>query len=181
MCERTPNPCLTGFVATIEGIVGAMDGSPATVLDSQRWARSVAEGQTFGPVPKWLAMQAAWASGMTDGDPVASQRRIIETLAELTESGAEVAHSLYWGLAAELSLAARDYEIALDMTNRGIARAITWGERFWYPELERLRAEALRRLGRYEEATDALWRARRAATETGAAALLDRVAAAPAR
>lgn len=147
-CARNPFPYHAGFVATVEGIVWAMNQSPTEVLETQAWARSVADGEVFGPVRSWLAIQAAWAHGMLDGDPGEAAATMVTQLGELSADGTEVAHTLYWGLVAQLALRAGDDHMALQASRRGLDRVRTAGERFWHAELERLEAEAVKRLGR---------------------------------
>lgn len=181
MCERTPVSYLVGSVATIEGIVWCMDETPAGVFDAQAWAASVSDGEVFAPVSSWLAVQHAWASGMTGAyDPMIAHGELVTALGDLTRAGAEVTHTLYWSLAAQLALAAEDHALALDMVHRGIARADVSGEHFWTSELERLRAVSLDRLGHRDESASALQRARHAAARTPSPPLVARLAPATA-
>ncbi len=155
LCDESGNPFFAGFCAAIEGIVGAMASDPAAVLDTQSWIASYSLREQAGLLDEWIGLQGTWARGMAGGEPGAAAATMEEMLLRQQASGAEVSHTLYWALAAQLALAADDAATALRFADRGIARSHRVGERFWYPELQRYRSMALRSLGRSEEAAAA--------------------------
>jgi predicted ATPase len=99
-------------------------------------------------------------------------------LAGLQRDGALIATSLYWAMVAELELRAGRHAAALDAIHHGIVRAKTSGERFWYPELERMNAITLHAVGRCDEARKALKRAQKWADRLGVVVLKARLTAA---
>ncbi len=176
LCEAIGNPFVAGFCATIEGLIAAMGGEPEKVIESQSWRLSVSADQIFGVVDDWLRLQRTWADGMLGNDPLQAAGEVESLLEQLEHSKARVAHSLYWGLASQLALRGGEPRRAMGFARRGIDHCLTSGERFWYPELERLTAESLGLLGRREESLEALERSRQAAEILGVAPLIGRLA-----
>ena len=154
-------------------LVSAMAGDAPRALDGLRWGRSGMGDAEFGLNDVWLDLYEAWTEGVA-GDPTAAGR--VRSLTErLEEMEALVTITLYWSLAADLELRNGDFDLALDATTRGLAHTATHGERYWYPELERLTAAALRGMGDTDEAEAALWRGLDAATAMGSVSLLQRL------
>ncbi len=176
LCEMSKNPFVAGFCSTIEGLIAAMAGEPKRVIESQSWRLTVSTDQIFGVVDDWLRLQRTWAEGLLGNQPLQAASEVEALLGLLEGSGARVSHSLYWGLAAQLAIRGREPDLAAGFANRGIDHCMTRGERFWYPELERLMAECLGLLGRTEERQQALERSRRSAEILGVVPLIDRLA-----
>lgn len=176
-CERTGNRFTFGFAAAVEGAVAAMDGSPAWAADTVAWGRADLDDGVFGLMDVWHDVLTAWVDGMGTGDPVAAANRIRDDLQALEADGAFAVHTLYWAMVASLEQRAGRAEQVLAATARGIAHVDRFGERFWYPELERIAAVALLDLGRVDEGHAAHRRAVAAARELGIRPLMDRLAA----
>ena len=175
LCEAIKNPFVAGFCSTIEGIIAAMAGEPEKVIESQEWHASVSPDPIFGVVDEWLRLQRRWAEGMLGNDLSGAADVVEAMIQQLDRSSARVAHTLYWSLAAQLALRAGQPERALNMAEHGIDHSMSSGERFWYPELERITAEAFRLLNRADDRSEALGRARLAAERLGIAPLVERM------
>lgn len=167
VADRLGHAFSRAFCLTVEGLVAAMDGSPGWVADAVAWGRSGVQEGLFGLLDRWRDLLAIWSDGMRGTEPAAAADRLREALRAVEAEGAGVVQTLYWGMAAQLELVAARPQHALEAAETGIARAGLAGERFWYPELERLRAEALTLLGRPREAATARRRARKAAAAMG--------------
>ena len=168
----------TAFCATVEGLVGAMSGSAAKVAEALRWARDGTPSE-FDLMSVWTNLQEAYVSGMGSGDPTRSAEQIREQLGILEASGSKVFHTLYWAMIAQLELRSLAPSRALEACQIGIQRTAN-GERFWYPELERLSGEALSAMGEHDAARSARKRARESAEAMGIVPLIQRLKRRPA-
>lgn len=178
LCAELLNPFVTSFCVTVEGLIGAMARSPQTTAAALEWGLAHGRGPLFGLVETWWQLQAVWSEGMLGGDPVAASGKMRSGLDGLQRHGAQIATSLYWAMVAELELSAGRHCEALDAIRHGVTRARTSGERFWYPELERLNAVALEAVGRGDEGRKARRRAHKWAQRLGVVPVQRRLAAA---
>ncbi len=176
--ERLGHPFTTGFCVSVEGLVGAMAGSPERVSDTIAWGRPVIEDGLYGLLDAWHDLLSTWAEGRVGADPAGAAERLRAGLAVLDDRGARVVMSLYWAMVADLELLAGRPDRALEATARGLEDAATRGERFWTPELDRLASRAHGLAGRDAERSAARERARATARELGIRVLLDRLATA---
>ncbi len=181
LCDRGDHAFTRSFCMSVEGLVAAMDGSPEWVARTVAWERMAAEDGVFGLFDTWRTMLDAWAGGMQQRDPARAADLLRAALADLAADGALVVQTLYWGMVAELELRAGLAGRALDAARHGLDLAEATGERFWYPELERLAARAQGALGRNLEGRAAMRRGEAAARELGLPLLVERFAAAAAR
>lgn len=133
------------YALTIASWLGQMSG------DHERAAARVAEGravaQQFGfsfalawlqPISLWLESQGHTNSG----DLV---ERFRKHLRDYLASGYRVAITYFYGLLADVLLAAGRVSEASTVLDEALLEADKGGERFWQPELYRLRAEVLGR------------------------------------
>ncbi len=176
LCDRFGHPFTRAFNMVAEGMVAAMDHNPEWVARTLAWGASADDDGQFGLFDVWRGLLGAWAAGHGDVDPAEAAARMRVSLASLESAGAEVVHSLYWSMVADLELEAGAADRALEATGRGIGRADRSGERYWVGELLRQRSEALRLLGRPDEAEAARRSAASEARRMGHLLLLERVA-----
>jgi tetratricopeptide (TPR) repeat protein len=80
-----------------------------------------------------------------------------------------------WGMVANAALHAGQPGDALQATERALQMSEQTGALMWVPEIHRLRAEALRQLGRADEAVGALQRAADLAREMEAGLVVRRL------
>lgn len=174
-CDRLGHGFTTGFCVAVEGLVGAMDGSPDWVADTVAWGRAELDDGVFGLMDVWHDLLGSWARGMVDDDPAAAAKRVRGHLQTLESQGALAVHSLYWAMVAGLEQRTGRHDRVVAAARKGIEHANSFGERFWYPELERLAAVALAELGQSEDSSAARRRAATAARELRIRPLMDRL------
>jgi DNA-binding SARP family transcriptional activator len=97
------------------------------------------------------------------------------TEAVTSRASVEALHE--WAMVSDGALTLDRPLDALEAIERGRLASETTGARMWLPELERLRADALLRLGRRDEASASIDTAERLANEIGAVPLLQRARA----
>jgi DNA-binding SARP family transcriptional activator len=172
--DRSGHGFTRAFAGTVEGLVSAMDGSPEWAADTLAWTTSGHDLDEYGLGTLWLTTISAWADGMR-GEPAPAADRLREASGRLDEIGARVCMTQYRAMLAELELRAGRPAAALAATEDAIERTGRHGERYWYPELERLRAVALDALGRHGEAEEALDRAEKTARDMGIVPIVARI------
>ncbi len=165
------------FVTSVETLVAAMEDDPDWAAASIAWSRAYPAVEDFALHVMMAAAAEAWVEGRR-GDTAAASR-LRGCIATLETMGALVCHTEYWGMAAQLELMHGDPVAALEAADRGLDQVEGRGEGYWHPELERLRALALRELGRDAEAEEALDRAAVAAAGKGIVPLIERIRAVP--
>src|SRR5262249_35626680 len=93
------------------------------------------------------AVQQGWALAMQGhGDEGCALIR--ENLDRLRATGAEMPRTYFLALLADASLKAGRIHAGIEAVTEALAAARARAERFWEPELHRLRGELLRRAGR---------------------------------
>lgn len=172
--EALDHPFNRAFTVCVEGLAGAMDRSPEWVADSVRWGRAGKALDEFDLVATWIRLLDVWSSGMLGADPGAAAEEFVEILAYTEKAGAMVVHTLYMGMLAELRFKAGQPKLALEAVKHGIELTES-GERFWYPELERLGATAYKALGDASASSEALARAELAARELSLPPIIERL------
>ena len=172
--ERSGHGFTRAFAGVVEGLVAGMEGAPDWAADAMAWTNAGHDIDEYGLGTVWIQAISAWADGMRD-DPATAAERLRAAIRRLDEMGARVTMTEYLGLLADLELAADRPAAALAAAAAGITRSAVHGERYWYPELERLQAIALARLDRVDEAEAAVRRGTDAASELGIVPVLRRL------
>ncbi len=180
LCDRSRRVYTKAFCLAVSGMVAAMEGSLDRVAAAVAWGQSADDEGAFGLMDVWGELLSLWVAGMRSDEPAEAAERMQRMLTELEREGGRVVQTLYWGLITELELAAGRYERALDTAKTGLARAAAAGERFWYPELQRLAAVALGHLGREDRQIAAWELGVTSALEMGIAPLIERLTLRPA-
>jgi tetratricopeptide (TPR) repeat protein len=117
-----------------------------------------------------------WAS-VRLGDP-AGEWTLDEAIEQLDAMGVRWARAMFLGLRADAAVATRrDHDAALDDVDAGLEEVAATGERFYEPELHRLRAELLASVGTARDADLELHRAYDLARSSGAMAFAQRATA----
>jgi predicted ATPase len=151
-----------------DAVLHTLADDPQATLASAERAIAIGREQAF---PAWQAMGAmmhGWARAR-QGDTASTLQQMRRSFDGWCASGARNLRPFFLALLADASLAAGDAAQALQYAGRGLAEAAT-GERWWDPELHRLRAEALVRLGEPDAALDAARQALAIADGMGARA-----------
>lgn len=172
--DMLDHPFNRAFAVCVEGLVGAMDGSPEWVAECVAWGKAGKELKEFGLVDVWVRLLECWSEGMLGDNPTKACSDFEELLEYTIKGGAKVVHTLYMGMLAELQFKANNPTAALEAAERGIEGCAA-GERFWYPELERLAAQAHGILGHSDERQAALERSKWAARDLGLVPILRRL------
>ncbi len=176
LCDRFGHAFTRAFCGAVESIVAAMDRDPEWAAEAIRWVRLTEDDGIFSLMDLWVAVMGAWADGMRDVIPVESALQQMHAIVgALEQEGALIIHTLFLGLIAELELKRDRPDLAREAAQRGIERTRVAGERFWYPELERLASVAAGRLGYQNEQRNAFRRAEGAAREMGMVPIIDRL------
>lgn len=128
-----------------DAVLHTLAGDAQAACESSRRAIAIGQEQAF---PAWQmmgAMMDGWGRAKQGEDPfaIAQMQRGLEAW---RTSGARNLRPFFLALLADACLANGDAGQALRHADAGLAEAAT-GERCWDPELHRLRAEALARLG----------------------------------
>jgi DNA-binding SARP family transcriptional activator len=156
-------------------IVDYFAGDAAAAVAGDQERREAAATLRSPLVDALIGVPAGWGAAAL-GD--ASACRVIAGLIDdLTNSGALVFGATYRGMLADAELRHGNDEAARVAADDGIAFAERVGERMWLGELQRLRATALRRLGRTDEAREAVGAAWTTIVTQGAWGLRSRIAA----
>jgi hypothetical protein len=175
VAERSRHPYTIAFAATVEVVVAAYDLNHEQCSSALKWVRQLVDTEDLGVIDAWLAIADEWARLAAATGPV-DTARLRSLIASVEDRGALVVIGLYWGTVADLELSSDRPEAALEAAERGLAHAaVPGGERFWSAELERLRAEALARLGRDAEAAEARRNAEAIAEAAGQPYILARI------
>jgi DNA-binding SARP family transcriptional activator/tetratricopeptide (TPR) repeat protein len=155
----------------LEATLHYLRGDPRAALQSGRRAVADARAAGYAELEALGAVTVAWGEARIALAPVEAVRTAV--LAVPATVQVEALHQ--WGMVADANLRAGLFVNALDAVDRGLAASAATGARMWLPELYRLRAEALRSLGRRDEAAECLDRAADLARDMGALLLLRRI------
>lgn len=140
-----------------DAVLHTLAGDPQAACESARRAIAIGQEQAF---PAWQmmgAMMDGWGRAKQGEDPFAI-KQMQRGLEAWCASGARNLRPFFLALLADACLANGDAPQALRHADAGLAEAAT-GERCWDPELHRLRAEALARLGEGMPAAESARRA----------------------
>ena len=155
-----------------DALLHALAGDPRATCESAERAIAIGREQAF---PAWQMMGAmlhGWGRAK-QGDTGPSLARMRRSFDAWCASGARNLRPFFLALLADAWLAHGDAKEALLSVDRGLDEAAT-GERCWDPELLRLRAEALARLGEHGPALESVRRAIAAAERMEARGWMER-------
>jgi predicted ATPase len=103
-------------------------------------AAAIARDQDFRLVLAWSSAFEAWAAAV-QGERTESLLRITNAIAEARTTGSEQFLPHLAGLSADACLVSGNIDDGLESVENGLGVAERTGERFWQPELLRLRGE----------------------------------------
>ncbi len=162
------NPNTTGFALVYAGYVHQMRDEPEAVLERTAEALALGDEHGLADVIGWATVWRGWAlarRGESEG-AIASMRH---ALAAQRSFGSEIARGHQLALLAEALILAGRTDEALDAIAEGLDHVARTGDRYYEPELHRLRGEIRR--GRGEDASADLAEASRTAAAMNAAGL----------
>lgn len=163
------------FARSFQLLISVFSGEVDSVLRTASALESASIRMGFAYTASTAACALGWARARS-GD----QRGIAQltgVIASRRAMGASVALPALLGLLGEAQLACGRPREALSSCAEGLAIADQWGERYWSPELHRVRADALCALDDRDGAAESRRAAIRLATEQHALLLLDRALA----
>jgi DNA-binding SARP family transcriptional activator len=161
------------FASLFNATLHYMNDEPAACLGVAEPGLADALAAGFVENAAFLHVLVLWAQ-------VRLGRALFEDLLAATEAvtaQAQVEALHEWAMVADAALTDERPHDALAAVQKGRETAEATGARMWLPELERLRADALLRLGDRKEAAAAIDRAEQLAIEIGAIPLVERARA----
>jgi DNA-binding SARP family transcriptional activator len=172
------------FAVWFSCLVASLRGDLEAARSRCEHGIAIATAGGFGMFVPFMAAIGGWATALAVPDRSDAPDASAEGVATITAMAAGVRASgarllLHWfpALEAEVHLGANAPREALAAADAGVAEAEATGERWFEPELHRLRAASLLQLGQVDAARAALDRALVLAAAQGSTSLHDRAAA----
>lgn len=144
---------------------------------SERSAEQALEIAKFGELKMWIGWNKVllgWAKTMR-GAPEEGVQWITDGIARWRATGSDLGMSYFLTILAQTQIALDHTDDALRSLDEADAFAARTEERWWQPEAARVRAQLLARLGREQEAREALAAGHALAQQQGARLLLQRI------
>ena len=136
---RSPNSI--GFALVWQAYVHQMRCEPDAVRDATSEALRLAAEHGLADVHAWATVWHAW----TSTDPRASITVMQASLEAQRRFGSEIARPHQLALVADVMTRAGDVDSALRIVDEGLRQATRTGDRYYEPELHRLKGELLLR------------------------------------
>lgn len=169
------SPYHAAFLWCADALLAVLDEDPACAQASARRAVDIAREQAFEAWQVMGSVIQGWGRAREEDGPRGLQQ-MQRSIAVWSGSGAHNLLPLFHALRADAWLARDEPEQARDAARAGLAET-AGGERCWTPELQRLDALALHRMGQHGAALAGLQEALAGAGRMGALAWRERVLA----
>ena len=171
LARRIGNPNAIGFALVYAAYVHQMRNEPEAVLERTGEALALAVEHGLADVLGWATVWRGWARAV-GGEADTAPTGMAAALAAQRSFGSEIARGHQLALLAEVLILAGRTDDALAALDEGLAHVSRTGDRYYEPELHRLRGEVRQLRG--EDGSADFASARTTAEAMGAAGLLRR-------
>jgi predicted ATPase len=154
LARRLEQPYSEVIALSASAYIHQFRGDPARVHQAVEATLAVGHGQGFGQHRETGRFFSGWATAM-EGEVESGLDTMRTSLAELKKMGANIRRTYYLSMFAELCILARRYCEAQNALAEADTLVEDFGERWWQPELHRLRGEASLAAGEASKVNDA--------------------------
>lgn len=143
LARRIGNPNAIGFALVYAAYVHQMRHEPAAVLERTGQALALASEHGLADVIGWATVWRAWALAHTGGDVDAALGSMRAALAAQRSFGSEIARPHQLALVADVLILAGRRTEAIETIDEALEHAERTGDRYYDPELRRMRSQLL--------------------------------------